>query len=635
MNYLIPPYHLALNQYKEVALGDVISHREFKDQEYVLEQGKLVLPNQGKPLSVVVAAGDRGPKNYPLKEVESIFKNFLELRHEGEKVRPQEIREFFTERLQKHVWKINENLTRKGYEFFTDQFGLPPIVLSENDMPLVMHHCSNSMWLNYLLEGDCSIGQLQNLMTGVFAQRMQQAEYKILSSIPSEAFESPVKLRSILTNLLKERGLTHAEAISKFDRTQAKESSGISESSVLDRFNISVKEFIDDVEKSRRDAIAKIDHLLEEQSSENDSVVQDKIISATKSLLEGMGTATAECASIYGRLNRKEPPKEQNSYILAKLIAQVDAWEALLSNPKGKGIPFREVWRFYIDGDKEAEGAYRFETEPFYMLSVMNGFGQILKSMNPPSKESYESYLEALTRNPAVLKDERPLITHSLCERDLFKLGIATGYRSYRWDMWKHDALGIEDLKDRSELKKAAEERINKKSSKDLQDLWLAYSTSFTIAGGSLSIDVEKPNVVTGRIFHGLEQMLAASGTPGERLIAYIWAARELEINHLLEDGNGRASISALIKWIADDKDLPIYMPEDPNILDGQGPEAIIRDVHSGMIRYWKLSGGQSLPVPSADELVSQANVQGKSWSIVHKRAMLPIEVIHQLLQGQ
>lgn len=99
-----------------------------------------------------------------------------------------------------------------------------------------------------------------------------------------------------------------------------------------------------------------------------------------------------------------------------------------------------------------------------------------------------------------------------------------------------------------------------------------------------------------------------------------------------MEDGNGRMSNTCLIKWIADDLELPLYMPENPNILDQQGLEALLRDIYSGMRRFQSFSEDKSKSFPNVETLIDQAKIRGLSWDVIHQGAKLPAQIISRLV---
>lgn len=331
----------------------------------------------------------------------------------------------------------------------------------------------------------------------------------------------------------------------------------------------------------------------------------------------------------------------EGGYVVAKLIAQIDAWKALRDKAELKGeykhFPFLDIWRFFIDGSREEKGPYIYENEPFYMLSSLRGFTYILDSSEAKGKEAYESYAHALTCNPPVMKMWQGITeAHSYPHQRVFfnaKACIA-GQKFDHTKLVRQDAIGIADLEERStSCQNAAKLEKTAEGSSDTKNYWMANALGFYYSPYYLSAHVGTGHeIVFQRIFLGLEQMLRGATTPGERLIAYIWAARELEITHQMEDGNGRTSITSLIKWIAEDPELPFYLPEDPNILDLQSPETIIRDVHSGMRRFQSLCGGEPDNLIDVDLLIEQAGVKGASWNVVHERAELPEKAIEQLV---
>lgn len=327
----------------------------------------------------------------------------------------------------------------------------------------------------------------------------------------------------------------------------------------------------------------------------------------------------------------------EGSYVIAKLIAQIDAWEALQSKAKSKGeavsFPFQEIWRFFIDGEKEKYGAYFFENEPFYMLSSLRGLKNILDSQKPLNMETYEEYATALTRDPPVMRRWGGL-TDPEFPNLFFNTKPKMNNQGFDPSSLKQDPLGISDLKERTLACREAEEIVARKDKEVSEGVyWIANATGFSYNTIMLWASMNTSHtIIFQRIFLGLEQLLQKASSPGERLIAYIWAARELEITHQMEDANGRTSITSLIKWIAEDPELPIYLPEDPNILDCQGPEALIRDVHSGMRRFQSLSGNNPDNIVSVDILLDQSGVKGQPWDFVHQRAQLPEKTIAKLV---
>lgn len=325
----------------------------------------------------------------------------------------------------------------------------------------------------------------------------------------------------------------------------------------------------------------------------------------------------------------KESPVE-GTYVIAKLIAQVEVWAALRAKKGAENFPFQEVWRFSIDGSKEEFGPYIFENEPFYILSSLRGLKEILESQALLCQKTYETYANTLLNNP-------PIFHHHLYLnwRDddfteaFFQAKMSPESRSFEVSVHLQDKIGLDDLRDR--VKKA-----NKAIHKDKNDeeYWLAHATGFTFTEYQLgSKTTTTCTLIANRIFLGCEQMLTQAKTPGERLMAYIWRARELEVTHQLPDGNGRTSIATLIKAIAEDKDLPNYIPENPNILDFQAPEAILRQVYSGMVRFKALSQERSEKMIGVEKLIDQAKVRGQSWEVVHKRAQLPKDLIKKLVE--
>lgn len=324
----------------------------------------------------------------------------------------------------------------------------------------------------------------------------------------------------------------------------------------------------------------------------------------------------------------------EGSYVIAKLIAQTDFWMQLRSKKGTENFPFQEIWRFSIDGSKEKFGSYIFENEPFYILSSLRGLKEILESQEPLCQNTYETYATALMRNPPILHHKIHLEWKDawLCDKKgleaFFETKMVNRAQGFNISYSIQDPIGLSDVKGRTDKVNEA-----KKDTKEDKQYWITNATGFYLSDDRLEANTKTSHaLIMNRIFLGRDQMLNQSKTPGERLMAYIWAARELELTHQLPDGNGRTSISTLIKWIAEDKELPNYIPENPNILDFQSPEAILRQVYSGMLRFKELSYENTAVMIDVETLVDQAGVRNQNWNIVHGRAELPDEIISKLV---
>ena len=118
-----------------------------------------------------------------------------------------------------------------------------------------------------------------------------------------------------------------------------------------------------------------------------------------------------------------------------------------------------------------------------------------------------------------------------------------------------------------------------------------------------------------------------------QRLLAYAWLARELEIAHVFPDGNGRSSNLAFISMVAGDDDLPMVLFEDPNVLDCNSPEKLCYRIFEGMENflkkghaklYTKSNEFKSLADLKIDSSLQpllnevQALVKNKEWKDIH-----------------
>lgn len=329
----------------------------------------------------------------------------------------------------------------------------------------------------------------------------------------------------------------------------------------------------------------------------------------------------------------------EGSYVLCKLIAQCDAWKVFKSKKGCENLPFDAVWRCCIDGDCEKYGAYYFENEPFYILAMLRGLGRtlnenILNLWNQPlTQQDYENFSARLLLDPPIHKNDNAIKGSMVADQVHFRAKMSDRRQNFDTRQWIKDEIGIQDLKDRTEIQSEMHKKTQSAEVSD-KDYWIANTTGFEYKHENIwHLCRTTPTIISDRIFLGLHQMVHEAKSPGERLIAYIWAARELEICHLFGDGNGRMAIVALINWIFADPDLSLYIPEDPNILDMQAPEKLICDIHSGMVRAAELSGKQRDAIIPVEELIRQAGVKGQSWNVVHKRAELSEEVIKTLVE--
>lgn len=254
-----------------------------------------------------------------------------------------------------------------------------------------------------------------------------------------------------------------------------------------------------------------------------------------------------------------------NSYAAKKLLAQESVYDELQKHKKAKDFPFEEIWRFVIDGHKQTEGAYAFEDEPGYVRGALSGLAYALQTYTIDADANWYAKLHDTT-----VKDVQ---TNSM---PVEGYDVPSYSVSYSFTPLDSDPVGIMDLQRRK--------RYGGKQKNVMSTYYLFYPNEYMSSTGNI---VERKNL-SDTLFRLTKQYLSGSRNRLERLMAYLWLARELEVNHLFADANGRSSNFALIAMIAKDKDLPMLMFEDPNVLDANGPEKLLVRALQGMENFLK-----------------------------------------------
>jgi Fic/DOC family len=139
-------------------------------------------------------------------------------------------------------------------------------------------------------------------------------------------------------------------------------------------------------------------------------------------------------------------------------------------------------------------------------------------------------------------------------------LGLLQGDVNYGVTSLDQDPIGIKDLEMRSNLA----DQVT--------------PIQFKFINNRVCIDPKwaiPTNQFLDKIFQIYEDKIKKIEKPEERLLAALWIVRELEVNHVFSDGNGRTSIAAFLGFLWNDQELPMALFYDPNILDGNGPEKL------------------------------------------------------------
>lgn len=262
-----------------------------------------------------------------------------------------------------------------------------------------------------------------------------------------------------------------------------------------------------------------------------------------------------------------EMSKAEPEFIIwRKLAAQVKVWESMQLNKKMRDFPFEEIWRFAIDGKFEDTcGPYYFEDEPGYIASYLSGL-DFAMNQNTLSASGYIDLHDCIIAGTKK-KENGKLVP--------FPMGLRTIPVGYPVSKLDQDALGIQDLQNRS---------LGNNNSLDIKGL--PPPVQFVFQDNTVAAIGSNPNDFLESIFNVYHEKMKKVTTSEERLLASIWIVRELEINHVFEDANGRSSIVELLGFLARDPELPMALFYDPNILDVNGPEKLCYRVLEAMMNF-------------------------------------------------
>ncbi|HXW53756.1 MAG TPA: hypothetical protein VEL47_06600 [Myxococcota bacterium] len=271
----------------------------------------------------------------------------------------------------------------------------------------------------------------------------------------------------------------------------------------------------------------------------------------------------------------------KNSYPAQKLLAQLKVWRELQKHEKTKRFPIGEVWRFVIDSDRQDKGPYAFEDEPGYIRGALNGLAYALQSYNDTGGDAVW-YMNVHDVTVDGAEKQRDKVIEPL------EKGYSSRLVAYGFDGLDSDEKGVRDLWE--------QQSFFEKRSGDRKNTYVSEGdsgrTSAIVDPVWKKIAQTNPSdqrfVQAAELFCRLRKFLTGNPSVPERLMAYLWLARELEINHFFSDANGRASNFELLSMIAKDPDLPMLMFENPNVLDVNGPEKLLVRVLQGMDNFTK-----------------------------------------------
>lgn len=336
-------------------------------------------------------------------------------------------------------------------------------------------------------------------------------------------------------------------------------------------------------------------------------------------------------------------------YVIDKLKTQALIWQKMRQTPGYEAFPFDGIYRFVIDGDAEKRGSYAFENEPGYILSTFKGLLFALNStidneilyctlhdtatndvystfgnmyQIPPNKEGINdgAFFICISNTP-----EKFLGMPSLSLDDLNKRKFMQGYRDVEDEVGfgiskNYDSSGLEDLRQRTK-----------------SDDWFKfeeneYLTSLAHASKSQQDVVDRAH----KVFDQYSNLINKAKSPIEKILSYAWLAREVEIHHFFNDGNGRSSLLLITSLIHHDPTIPKVLFHDPNVFDAYGPEkltALVIDAMENLTQSTPDSFRKTINMDKIRNLRAEAvaffkdNPEKCSWQHYHDKAQQNIKM--------
>lgn len=301
---------------------------------------------------------------------------------------------------------------------------------------------------------------------------------------------------------------------------------------------------------------------------------------------------------LLGKLKRineeNQSTQAYNPYVIKKLMVQAEIWKIMQSKPKLAQFPFENIWKFCVDIEKQPFGPYVFEDEPGYIVAVLNTLLFALKLEKP-------SFLDYIQINLKSAEDtykyyvEGPLsVGLRDCEPTSF------GIMNFQ----NMDTEGIQDLRERSKIK---------------GNFFALDETRGRIEVGAYS---KEENIVKlCFLFKEHEKKIENAKNKEERLMAHLWLVKVVEVNHHFRDCNLRSSNILLLSLLANDPELPmVLLDTNPNLIDGNGPIALLQRVIQGM-NYFNQTCGNNESSLTFNQVYQNAKLVDKTlWSAYHPR---------------
>ncbi len=273
-----------------------------------------------------------------------------------------------------------------------------------------------------------------------------------------------------------------------------------------------------------------------------------------------------------------------NSYPAKKLLAQSEVYKEIEAIPSFAGkVSFSEIGKFVIDGEKWKLGDYAFDDEPGYILGAFKGLVFALKTRDDEKTPDWYIKLhdtcigEVYTQLGKIKEIFFPLGNTKKrfgnpnlnLTRGFSTYYVASGTRKkaliYCTDTLDSDIYGRKDLEE------------------DNRNQWIIYGFDTMLElkrFGLMTLPDQTPQAIKVRmnkLFSGYQSLLSQAQDNADKLIAYLWLVRELEIHHFFADGNGRSAMLALQSMACSKIAKGIFpmLFYDPNVLDANGPEKL------------------------------------------------------------
>ena len=290
-----------------------------------------------------------------------------------------------------------------------------------------------------------------------------------------------------------------------------------------------------------------------------------------------------------------------------------EVYLAMQEVEKLKGFPVSELWRFAIDAHKQEIGCCAFEGEPLYLKGFFQGMLFAIQTTKQPKTAAWYVELHKRIVDGVLVYLDRG-ISKSILNASYIpiKADIRTSDVHYPIKKQDQDPIGIEDLKTRSG------------------------ASSYTFDPNRQLVEYEDGKETTKRndlVFESFNKLLPKVTSRAQKLLLFLWTARELELEHIFDDANGRGSQLIFLSLVLGEDDLPPFLFPNPNVFDANGPESLIYRYLEGCVNFRRGGVGHTFKkeqsVKKLDTLTLEDQdlialreelrpwVEGKSWKEV------------------